>query len=299
MLDAIANGQHDPEVLAELACGRLRKKLPELRLALSGRVQPSHCFLLKRLLSHLDFLDRSIETVHQEIEEHLKGFSEAMTLIGTLPIQLQAGAAVVIAEIGVDMTRFPSASHIASWAGVCPGNYESAGKRLSGRTTKGNPYLRAVLCEMALIVSRMKDTYLSAFYHRIARRRGHKRAIIAVAHKLLVIIYSMLKNKKPYQELGADHFDQLDPKRAERRAVARLEQLGYKVTLARPEQNDDQSSPPVPDQRDAQKSSPPVPDQRGSQKTTDQKATKRTQKVTKTRKALVRKVPTKQALTPV
>jgi transposase len=295
MLDAIVNGEQDPEVLAQLACGRLRKKLPELRLALDGRVQPSHRFLLKRLLSHVDFLDCSIETVQQEIDEHVKGFAEAMTLIQTLPVQLQAGAATVIAEIGVDMTRFPSPEHIASWAGLCPGSCESAGKRISGKTTKGNPYLRSVLCEMALIVTRMKDTYLSAFYHRIARRRGHKRAVVAVAHKLLVIIYSMLKNKTPYQELGADHFDQIDPAKVERRAIARLEQLGYKVTLTRPEEDSGQGATQVTGQGATQ-----VTDQDATQ-VTDQDATKpakRTsrKKVTKARKAVLRKVPTKQAL---
>jgi transposase len=231
MLNALAAGETDPETLAELALGKLRKKLPQLREALAGRVQPHQRFLLKHLLSHIDFLDASLEVILTEIDLHLKGFEEAMSLIRTLPVQLQAGAATVIAEIGVDMSRFPSAEQIASWAGLCPGNCESAGKRLSGKTTKGNPYLRGVLCEMALIVTRMKNTYLSAFYRRIAQRRGHKRAIVAVAHKLLVIIYHMLKDKKPYQELGADYYQQLDGAKVERRAVARLEQLGYAVTL--------------------------------------------------------------------
>jgi transposase len=235
MLNALIKGGQDPEVLAELARGRLRAKLPDLRLALDGRVEPHHQFLLQQILAHTDFLEQSIAKVQQEIDDRLVVYQEAVTLIQSLPVQLQAGAATVIAEIGVDMTRFPSDAHLASWAGVSPGNCESAGKRKSGKTTKGNPYLRGVLCEMAWIVSRMKDNYLSAFYHRIARRRGKKRAIIAVAHKILVVIYHMLKDNKPYQDLGGDYFDQLDADRIERRAVQRLEQLGYTVTLAKEE----------------------------------------------------------------
>jgi transposase len=231
MLNCIMAGERDAEALAELARGRLRAKLPDLRLALEGRVEPHHQFLLQQILAHTDFLEQSIDLVQQEIDKRLVPYQEAVTLIQSLPVQLQAGAATVIAEIGVDMTRFPSDAHLASWAGVCPGNCESAGKRKSGKTTDGNPYLRGVLCEMAWIISRMKDNYLSAFYHRIARRRGKKRAIIAVAHKILVIIYHMLKNNKPYEDLGGDYFDQLDATRIERRAVQRLEQFGYNVTL--------------------------------------------------------------------
>lgn len=246
MLNCVIAGERDAEVLAELARGRLRAKLPDLRLALEGRVEPHHQFLLQQILAHTDFLEQSIDSVQQEIDKRLVPYQEAVTLIQSLPVQLQAGAATVIAEIGVDMTRFPSDAHLASWAGVCPGNCESAGKRKSGKTTDGNPYLRGVLCEMAWIISRMKDNYLSAFYHRIARRRGKKRAIIAVAHKLLIIIYHMLKDNKPYQDLGGDYFDQLDAARIERRAVQRLEQLGYNVTLT-PLQLPDKTTEQPPD----------------------------------------------------
>jgi transposase len=238
MLDALIKGGQNPDALAELARGRLRAKLPDLRLALEGRVEPHHQFLLQQILAHTDFLEQSIDAVQQEIDKRVIPYQEAVTLIQSLPFQLQAGAATVIAEIGVDMSRFPSDAHLASWAGVCPGNCESAGKRKSGKTTDGNPYLRGVLCEMAWIVSRMKDNYLSAFYHRIARRRGKKRAIIAVAHKILVIIYHMLKNNKPYEDLGGDYFDQLDAARIERRAIQRLEQLGYDVALTAREPSD-------------------------------------------------------------
>jgi transposase len=238
MLNCVIAGERDAEALAELARGRLRAKLPDLRLALEGRVEAHHQFLLQQILAHTDFLEQSIDAVQHEIDKRLVPYQEAVTLIQSLPVQLQAGAATVIAEIGVDMSRFPSDAHLASWAGVCPGNCESAGKRKSGKTTDGNRYLRGVLCEMAWIVSRMKDNYLSAFYHRIARRRGKKRAIIAVAHKILVIIYHMLKNNKPYEDLGGDYFDQLDAARIERRAIQRLEQLGYDVALTAREPSD-------------------------------------------------------------
>jgi len=231
MLEAILGEQQDAQVLAELARGRLRSKLPALQQALEGRVQPYHRFLLTRILAQLDFLEEPLLVLQQDSEERLTPYTEAVELLkGIAPLQEKASA-TVRAEIGVDMDRFSSDKHLASWAGVCPGNYESAGKRLSGKTTHGNPYLRAVLCELAWVVAHMKGTYLSAFYHRIARRRGKKRAILAVAHKLLVIIYHVLKTKKPFVDLGADYFDKLETSRIQRRAVNRLEQLGYQVTL--------------------------------------------------------------------
>jgi transposase len=278
MLDAIIKGEQDPETLAELARGRLRAKLPDLTLALEGRVQPHQRYLLQRLLVHIDFLDQSIDSVQREIDEQLTPFQNEVTLIQSLPITLQAGAATVIAEIGVDMSCFPSAEHLASWAGLCPGNYESAGKRKSGKTTKGNPYLREVLCEMAWILSRMKDNYLSAFYHRIARRRGGKQAIIAVAHKLLVIIYHMLKDNKPYQDRGADHFDQLDAARIERRAIQRLEQLGYRVTLAPKEMADQVLDPTTKQDADPTDQKPSRKTAKQDADPTDQKPSRKTAK---------------------
>lgn len=232
MLDALLGGESDTETLAELARGRLRAKLPDLRLALEGRVQPHHRFLLTRILAHIDFLEESITTVTREIEEHLPPFEKAVELLESIPYLQEGSISTILSEIGDDMNRFPSDKHLASWAGVCPGNHESAGKRLSGSTTHGNPYLRAVLCQIAWVVAHTKDTSLSAFYHRIARRLGRKKAIVAVAHKLLVIIYHALSSKKPYEELGADYFDHLDKARIERRSIQRLEQLGYTVTLS-------------------------------------------------------------------
>jgi transposase len=234
MLDALVGGEHDPQVLAELARGRLRAKLPELRLALDGRLRPHQTFLIQQILAHIDFLEQSLESVQTEIEQHLIPFEKTTTLLESLPVIMEVAKAVVIAEIGVDMTRFPSAKHLASWAGVCPGNRVSGGKRLSGATTKGNVYLRSVLCQLAWAIARCKTpNYLSTLYHRIARRRGKKRAIIAVAHSLLVSIYYMIRDNKPYQDLGPEYLEKLDGERLERRAVQRLEQLGYEVTLTR------------------------------------------------------------------
>ena len=203
MLEAILGEQQDPTILAELARGRLRAKLPQLRQALEGRVEPYHRLLIERMLAHIDFLEESILLVQQDIQGRLKPYKEAEELLESIPVLQEAAIATIISEIGVDMDRFPSDKHLASWAGVCPGNYESAGKRLSGKTTPGNPYLKAVLCELAWVI----------------------------AHKLLVIIYHVLKTKKPYTELGEEYFDQLEKTQIERRSVRRLEQLGYQVTL--------------------------------------------------------------------
>lgn len=231
MLEALLGGEQDPTVLAELAKGRLREKLPALRLALEGRVQSHHQVLITQILAHIDFLEHSIAHVLIAIAQQLETQAEAIQLLQTIPAIGPTAAATIIAEIGVDMSRFPSAKHLASWAGVCPGNRESGGKRLSGKTTKGDMYLRGVLCEVAWGIARSPGTYLHAQYHRIARRRGKTRAIIAVAHSLVVIIYHLLRDHQPYRDLGADYFDQLDSARLERHYIQRLEQLGYAVTL--------------------------------------------------------------------
>ncbi len=231
MLSALAEGEQDPAVLADLARGRLRAKLPQLRQALDGRVHDHHRILITRILAHIDFLEGSLHKLEQEIEERLRPFEEAVELLRSIPVLQETAIRTIVSELGTDMDRFPSDKHLASWAGVCPGNYESAGKRMSGKTTHGNAYLRAVLCEVAWVIAYTKGTYLSAYYHRIAHRRGKKRAILAVAHKLLIIIYHVLKTKKPYTELGEDYFEQIDSARIQRRAIQRLEQLGYDVTL--------------------------------------------------------------------
>jgi transposase len=231
MLEALLGGEADPAVLAELARGKLRAKLPELRRALVGRVKPHHLVLIEQILAHIDFLEQAIAHLHEEIERHVPPFAEAMTLLQTLPGIKEVAAAAIVAEVGPDMSRFPSAKHLASWAGVCPGNKQSGGKRLSGKTTKGNVWLRAILGEVAWAAARTRGTYFHAQYHRLARRRGKDKAIMAVAHSILVCIYYVLRDKRPYTDLGADYFDQLDAARLERYHVQRLEQLGFTVTL--------------------------------------------------------------------
>ena len=235
MLNALLAGQEDAEALAELAQGRLRAKLPALRKALDGRVQPHHRTLLERILAHIDFLEESLAQLQAEMEPYLDPFEEAVELVQSVVGIGELAAASIIAEIGTDMTRFASDKHIASWAGVCPGNKQSGGKRLSGKTTKGNPYLRAILFEVSWAIAHTKDNYLSAFYHRMARRHGKHKALAALAHKVLVVLYHILRTKKPYRDLGADYFDQRDRKRIELHHVHRLEQLGYTVTLSPPE----------------------------------------------------------------
>jgi len=231
MLHGLVAGDHDPEALAELARGRLRVKLPALRQALEGHLQPHQRLLLRQMLAHLDFLEASLAEVQAEMDRHLIPFAEAVSLAQTLPGVGAVAAAGLIAEVGTDMRVFPSAKHLASWAGVCPGNKQSGGKQFQARTRPGHPRLKALLCEVAQAIARTSDNYLAALYHRIARRRGKGRATLAVAHAVLVILYYMLRDQKPYTDLGVDYFDRLDTERIQRRYVQRLEQLGYSVIL--------------------------------------------------------------------
>jgi transposase len=232
MLDALLAGETDPAVLAELARGRLRAKLPQLRAALEGRVQAQHRLLLRHLLVHIDFLEAQLEELTAEIETTLAPLAQAVQLLETIPCVGHTAATAIVSEIGADMSRFPSAKHLASWAGVCPGNKQSGGKRLSSETTHGSPWLRAVLGEIAWSIAHTSDTYLAAQYHRLARRCGKRKAIVAVSHTLLVVLYHMLRDQRPYEDLGADYFARLDATRLQRRYVRGLEQLGYAVTLA-------------------------------------------------------------------
>jgi transposase len=231
MLAAILAGEADATALAELARGRLRAKLPQLRQALEGRVTTPHRLLIRHVLAHIDFIEQQLAKLATEIEAQLAPFAEAVTLLQTIPGVAEAAATAIVAEIGIDMTRFPSAKHLASWAGLCPGNKQSGGRRLSGKTTTGNVWLRAVLGEVAWSITHTSGNYLVTLYHRLARRRGKQKAIVALAHSVLVRIYHMLRDHQPYRDLGPDHFDRLESVRIQRHYVHRLEQLGYTVAL--------------------------------------------------------------------
>jgi transposase len=231
MLDALVSGTTDPEVLADLAQGRLRAKIPALREALAGRFSSEHALVVSRILAHIDFLDESIAALSAEIEEQIRPFASAVELLCTIPGVAQRTAEVIIAETGGDMTAFPSAKHLVSWAGVCPGNDQSAGKRRSGKTTKGSKWLRGALIEAAKSAARTKDTYLSAQYARLRVRRGANRASVAVASSILTAAWHMLSTGELYHDLGGDYYARRDPERATRRLVAQLEKLGHVVTL--------------------------------------------------------------------
>jgi transposase len=234
ILEAIVEDKTSPETMAALAKGRLRAKREALEQALVGRVQAHHRFILKELLCQIDSLDESIEHFDAQIEAYCRPFEAAIERLDTIPGVAWETAEVIVAEIGVDMSRFPTADHLASWAGVAPGNHESAGKRLSGRTTQGNQALVAALTQAAWAASHTKSTYLSAQYHRLASRRGRKKAIVAVAHSILIIAYHLIKDQEVYEDLGSNYFDRRNPEATEKRLVRRLEQLGYKVSLDRP-----------------------------------------------------------------
>jgi transposase len=231
MLDALVSGTTDPEVLADLARGQLRKKIPALREALAGTFSPEHALVVGQILAHLDFLDESIATMSAEIEEQIRPFASAVELLQTIPGVGQRAAEVIIAETGGDMTAFASAKHLVSWAGVCPGNDLSAGKRRSGKTTKGSKWLRGALIEAAKAASRTKDSYLSSQYARLRVRRGANRASIAVASSILTSVWHMLTTGETYHDLGADYFARRDPERTTKRLIAQLEKLGHVVTL--------------------------------------------------------------------
>lgn len=261
MLKALLAGQTDPAKLADLAKGKMRAKLAALEEALVGVIKPHQQFLLTELLGQLDSLDAAITRIGNEIatwmdrempvepepaseqsqlslpvvkQDEPKNpltWTQAVAFLCTIPGISQRSAQGILAEIGIDMSRFPTAGHLASWSGMCPGNHESAGKRLSGKTRKGSPYLRQLLVEAANAAARTKNTYLSAHYHRIAVRRGRKRALIAVGHTILVIIYHILSQQKSYEDLGSNYFDERDRQHTEKRLVRRLEKLGYQVQL--------------------------------------------------------------------
>jgi transposase len=233
MLEALVRGTHDPEILADLAKGTLRRKIPELREALQGRFRTEHHGLLVgHILAHIDYLDEAIATLSTRIEEVIAPFSKQVEGLDTIPGVDRRTAEVLIAEIGVDMVQFPSAAHLASWAGVCPGNNESAGKRTTGKSRPGPKWLRRGLTEAAKAAARSKGTYLAAQHARIKRRRGPAKATGATRHSILIAAYYILRDDVAYQELGADYFDNRGSTEAHvRRLVRQLEALGRQVTL--------------------------------------------------------------------
>jgi transposase len=231
MLAALVAGTEDAATLAELAEGRLRQKRPQLTKALAGRFGNHQRFLVAEQLAQLDFLDDTIARLSEEIAERLRPFDAVLDQLDAIPGVGRRTAEVLLAELGTDMQRFPTAKHLASWAGMCPGNHQSAGKRHSGRTRPGNAALRATLVEAAQAAGRRKDTYLAAQFRRLAARRGKKRAAVAVGHTILVTAYYLLRDGTVYQDLGPTYFDQRDRVALERHLVARLEALGHKVVL--------------------------------------------------------------------
>lgn len=231
MLEAMAGGEEDNEHLADLARGRLKAKRGELLAALDGVTSDHQRFLLKEQLRHVDELEDRIDRLSEEIVRRMRPFEAQIAAIDEIPGVGRRGAEEILAETGVDMGRFPTSRHISSWAKVSPGNNESAGKRKSGRTGKGNPWLRSTLVEAAVCAARTKRSYLSAQYHRLAARRGNKRAAMAVAHSILVIVYHILSNGVAYSDLGNDYFDRRSKDALASRMKRRLEALGYTVTL--------------------------------------------------------------------
>jgi transposase len=233
MLSAIIAGQDDPAALAQLARGRMRPKIAELERALSGRIRDSHRLLLSLHLEHIDDLNAKLQRLEQEIASALGPFDQDDVLerLQTIPGVGPKVAQVIIAEIGTDMARFPSAAHLSSWAGLAPGKNESAGRNRSSKTNKANPYLRATLVEAAHAASHQRHTYLAAQFSRLATRRGKKRAAVAVAHSILVIAYHLIRNGTVFQDLGAAYFDQRKADSIQHQLVKRLERLGFKVAL--------------------------------------------------------------------
>jgi transposase len=231
MLRALVAGTTDPVVLADLARGALRKKLPVLQRALQGRFRAHHAFLIEQIFTKIDFLDETLDRLRAEIDRRLVPFEPMLAALDTIPGVDRTGAISLVAETGGDMARFPSAGHLCSWGAMCPGQNESAGKRRSGKTRKGNRYLRATLIQAALGATNKKNSALQARYHRVKRQRGHKKAVVAVGHQILEIAYYVMRDGVTYTELGAQYFDRQRADRAVQRHVRHLEALGYHVTI--------------------------------------------------------------------
>lgn len=231
ILQALVHGEKDPKKLAAVAEGKLRAKVDQIEEALFGNFSEHHVFLLKQLLMQVEFVNARISECDKRVEEVCRPFAETIQRLQTLPGVARRGAEQIVAELGVDMSRFPTHQHAASWVGICPGNNESAGKHKSGKTRKGNRWLSSLLVECAWAAGRTKECYFNAQFRQIARRRGAKKAAVAVGHSLLVAAYYIIRNGVEYRELGPDHFDRLNSHRLTLYHVRRLEQLGYQVNL--------------------------------------------------------------------
>jgi transposase len=231
MLNALVAGTTDPVVLADLARGKLRKKLPRLRRALEGRVRPHHAVLIQHILAKVDFLDEALASLTAEIDQRLRPFEPILGALDTIPGVNRTTATILVAETGADMSRFATARHLCSWAALSPGQNESAGKRRNGQTREGNRYLRGALIQSALAVTRKKNCALRTKYYRIKQRRGHKKAVVAVAHQILEIAYYIMRDGVTYHELGADYLAHRSAERAVRRHIHQLEALGFHVTI--------------------------------------------------------------------
>ena len=236
MLRALIEGKASPREVAELAKRKLRSKIPELELALEGRLEEHHRFLLKLQLDRLELVEKDLEVLEQRIQQKLEPYAAELALLDEIPGVDWTLAAVLIAELGADMSVFHNVSQMASWAGVCPGNNESAGKRKSSRIPKGNVYLKTALVEAAHSAAKAKGTYLRDKFYRLKARRGYKRAAVAIAHKILVAIYHMLSQQVSYNDLGDLYLDKLNKHHLTRNLVHRLQRLGYTVTLSLQEQ---------------------------------------------------------------
>jgi transposase len=259
MLRMLAAGESNPERLAECARGHLRSKIPALVLALEGRPDAHFRWLLSDLLRKLDWLEEERARLEARLEELATPYADVLRRLATIPGVDKTSALVLLAEFGTDMTQFPTSAHLASWAGLCPGNAESAGKRLSGRTRKGDRYVRRILVQSAWAASRKNNCFLAALFFRTAQRRGMKKAAVAVAHRILVIAWHILaETGTEYFERGGDHFDRQNPERTARKLSRRLEAIGYKVTLARAPKPKPVPPPGRPSKRNAVPVGPPA-----------------------------------------